>query len=114
MVQEANVVIHFNELEAEDAVRDHLQERCQHLAEEFPETNHFELTLEGDSSSVDAHAHVNGKHTRVAARTQGADNAWQAGDHVLDKLERELRKDHDKRIFAPRRKAQKSRLNRLG
>jgi len=112
MTPETSVAIHFKDLETDLDLRDHLSERCQHLAAEFPETDQFELTLEGDAISVEAHAHVTGKKTRVAAHIKGADNPRAAGDQVLDKLERELRKEHDKRIFSPRRKAQKTRIKR--
>ncbi len=113
MVQEANVVIHFKDLPTDEAVRDHLQQRCEHLAGEFPETTHYELTLQADASTVEGNCHVRGKRTSVVARVSDAENPRQAGDQVLDKVERELRKDHDKRIFAPRRKAQKERAKRV-
>jgi ribosome-associated translation inhibitor RaiA len=89
-------------------VRDHLIARCEHLAEEFPETTRYEVTLQEQAGTIEAHAHVSGKKTSIAAHIENAENARQAGDIVLDKVERELRKDHDKRIFSPRRKAQKS------
>ena len=112
MTNETSVAIHFKDLETDHDVRDHLSARCQHLASEFPETDRYELTLEGDPISVEAHGHVTGKKTRVAAPIKGAVNPRDAGDQVLDKLERELRKEHDKRIFSPRRKAQKTRVKR--
>ena len=113
MTQPTNVVIHFKSIDIDEAVREHLEARCEHLIAEFPEATHYELTLEDGANSVDAHCHVTGKNTRAAAHIAGADTPRQAGDQVLDKLERELRKNHDKRIFAPRRKAQKNQPKRM-
>lgn len=113
MVQEANVVIHFRDLPTDDTVREHLEQRCERLADEFPETTHYELTLQADSGGIEGNCHVRGKKTGVAARIANAETPRQAGDQVLDKVERELRRDHDKRIFTPRRKAQKARSNRV-
>jgi ribosome-associated translation inhibitor RaiA len=113
MSREANVVIHFKDLDNDDDVRDHFQERCRHLAAEFPETDTYELTLQPDSGGIEGHCHVTGKKTSVVATHSDSETARQAGDHALDKVERELRKEHDKRIFTPRRKAQKDRDQRF-
>jgi ribosome-associated translation inhibitor RaiA len=112
MANEVSVVIHWKNLDDDQEVQDHLRERCGHLASEFPETDRYELTLEGDAGGIEGHCHVTGKKTSVAARISNGENPRQTGDQLLDKLERELRKDHDKRIFAPRRKAQKNRGKR--
>ena len=113
MAQLASVVIHFKGIDMDEEVRDHLTGRCEHLSDEFPETTRYELTLQTDTNSgFEASCHVSGKRTSAASHIKSAENARQAGDHVLDKLERELRKDHDKRIFSPRRKAQKSQNKR--
>jgi ribosome-associated translation inhibitor RaiA len=112
MARDARVVIHFKDLDVEDAVREHLHDRCLHLAEEFPEAALFELTVQEDAGAMECHGHVSGKKTSVAAHANGAETPRHAGDLVLDKVERELRKAHDKRIFTPRREAQKSRGKR--
>ena len=112
MARDPHVVIHFKELENDDDLREHLRERCLHLAEEFPETTQFELTLQESAGAIECHGHVTGKRTSVAAHAEGAEIPRQAADQVLDKVERELRKAHDKRIFTPRREAQKSRGKR--
>ena len=112
MSAEPNVAVHFKDLEHDDLLRDHVRTRCEHLAAEFPEATHFELTIEPGVNSFDAHGHVSGKRTRAAAHAAGAERPRQAADAVLDKLERELRKEHDKRIFTQRRKAQKASTKR--
>jgi ribosome-associated translation inhibitor RaiA len=114
MAQPVSTVIHFKGIDIDEEVRDHLTERCGHLADEFPETTRYELTLQSDANNgFEASCHVSGKKTSAAAHIKSAENPRQAGDQVLDKLERELRKDHDKRIFTPRRKAQKAQTKRM-
>ena len=108
MAQDAGVIVRFKDFANNLEVREILEARCHHLAEEFPETSHYELTLSLDSDDVSAHAHVSGKHTQFASHASASDMR-QAGELAIDKLERELRREHDKRIFAPRREAQRAR-----
>ena len=83
----SSVVISFKDIDAQDKVRDAVEKRCEALAEEFPETTRYELTLQADAnSSFEASCHVTGKKTSTAAHINSADNARQAGDQVLDKL----------------------------
>lgn len=110
--QDVSVVVHFRDMATDESVRDHLTSRCHHFAEEFPETTHYELTLERDADAVLAHGHVVGKGTDAAARANGVADIRAAGDAMLDKLHTELRRHHDKRIFTQRRKEQKKRATR--
>ena len=110
MTREASVLIHWRGLENEEAVHRHLADRCHHIAGEFPETDHYELFIEPDGSAIQCHGHVNGKGLVVAAHAEGLLTPRHAADSVLAKLERELRKEHDKRIFTQRRKARRSRF----
>ncbi len=107
MTSEANVLIHWKGLENDPEVHEHLHSRCLHVAAEFPETDHYELSIEPSGHDVKCHGHVNGKQTQLAAHTEGLPTPRQVADSVIDKLERELRKEHDKRIFGRRRKAQR-------
>ena len=109
MPNDTRIVIHFKDLEIDEAVRDHIQTRCEQLAEEFPETTSFEVTIERSPHAVDCHGHVSGKQTRAAAHASGLETARHAGGAFLEKIERELRTHHDKRIFGQRRRAQKHR-----
>ncbi len=104
MAQGADVIVRFKDFSNNSEVREILETRCHHLAQEFPETSHYELTLSLDSGHVSANAHVTGKRTQAASHAT-ANDLRQAGELALAKLERELRRDHDKRIFAPRRDA---------
>ncbi len=108
---DVSVVIHLRGIEDDDSLKVHLETRCQQLAAEFPETTHYELTIEPDADDLKAHGHVVGKSTNTAAHANGVSDARAAGDALLEKLHTELRRDHDKRIFTQRRKEQKKRAN---
>ncbi len=108
---DVSVVIHLRDVANDDALKEHLTSRCHQLAAEFPETTHYELTIEPDAEKMKAHGHVVGKGTNTAAHANGALDAKLAGDALLDKLHTELRRDHDKRIFTQRRKEQRKRAN---
>jgi ribosome-associated translation inhibitor RaiA len=106
MAQDVEVIVRFKDFATNQEIKELLEGRCRHLAQEFPETSHYELTLSLDSDDVTAHAHVSGRRTQAAAHATSNDMR-QAGEKALDKLERELRREHDKRIFTPRREAQR-------
>ena len=110
MAQDAGVIVRFKDFASNQEVREILEARCHHLAQEFPETSQYELTLSLDSGDVCAHAHVSGRRTKAASHATASDMR-QAAELALDKLERELRREHDKRIFAPRREAQRAKRN---
>ena len=55
---------------------------------------------------MEVHGHATGKHRDVGAHAS-ASEAGPAADRVLDKLERQLRTLHDKKIFSQRRDAQR-------
>jgi ribosome-associated translation inhibitor RaiA len=107
MNQDAIVVIRFKDVENDDEIRDTLEKRCHHLAQEFPETRRYELTLTPMTLEVSAQGHVTGKDIDAAAHATSND-LRQAGERVIDKLERELRRLHDKKIFSRRREAQRA------
>lgn len=106
MTQGPIVVIHFKDVPADERLRESVEKRCRQLAEEFREASRFELSLSPDGAGFVANGHVTGKSTDLA--TQAAASALTpATDQLLDKVERQLRRLHDKRIFAQRREAQK-------
>ena len=113
MHQSVKVKTHWRNLPPEETTDQYLERRCDHLMAEFPEAESFEISLNAEGKKVECHAHVDGKRTRLAAHSSGAQSSRQAAEDVLDKLEREMRKDHDKRIFGQRRKAQKAQTKRL-
>ena len=54
---------------------------------------------------------MTGKDTSISAHAT-APHEKQAADAALDRLERELRNRHDKRIFMPRREARRAKATR--
>ena len=111
MSQTPVVVIAFKELEHDERVREAVQKRCEALAAEFHEVTRFEITLSADGVGLAAHGHVHGKGEDVGAQAQ-ASELLPAAEELLDKLERQLRKHHDKRIFAQRREAQRDSMRK--
>lgn len=106
MSRSANVEVHFKDVETEEEVREAIQRHCDRLVEEFAEVTRFEVTVFPNGAKFGVHGHATGKHTDVATSSE-AETARTAADQVLDKIERQLRKVHDKRIFAQRREAQR-------
>ena len=106
MTSNPSVVVHFKDVEVDDQVRLSIERRCDQMAGEFPELDHIELTVLEDGAGVSVHGHATGKNTDVATHAQAGD-ARPASDQVLDRIERQLRKGHDKRIFSQRREARR-------
>ena len=107
MSDDATLAVRFKDVENDDETRTTLESRMATLEAEFPETVRIELTLTREAQQVEAHAHAVGKRTNAASQAR-ADDARTAGELALDKLERELRRNHDKMIFSRRREAQKA------
>ncbi len=105
------VVVSFKDMDTSDKVRDMVETRCLAFAEEFPETTKYEIILSPDGSGHTAHGHVTGRGTDVASHASGHE-VGEAANKLLDKLERALRRTHDKKIFKNRRDAQKADLKR--
>jgi ribosomal subunit interface protein len=109
----AIIVVSFKDIETSEVLRERLEKRCEALAEEFPETTHFEITLAPDGAGHTAHGHVTGRQTEVAAHTEAID-ITQAANKLVDTLHKLLRKVHDKHRFAQRREAQIDSTRRRG
>lgn len=106
MTQSPTVLVHAKDLELDERVRTSIERRCEHLAEEFPEVARFELTFSEAGAGYSVHGHATGKHTDVATHAE-ASYPGPAADLVLDKIEKQLRRGRDKRIFSQRREAQR-------
>ena len=100
------VVVHFKEVPNSVKVRESIESRCDQIGTEFAEVTRFEVSLEPHGEDIEAHGHVTGRKTNVATQATGK-NLRAAADQMLDKIERQLRKSHDKRIFSQRRSAQR-------
>ncbi len=106
---DAVVTVHIRDEHAEEKpgaeLREKLDARCRELAAEFPEVSRLEVTLEFGKAGIDISGHATGKATDAAVHAQGKD-ALHALGLLVDKLRHQLRREHDKRIFAHRREAQ--------
>lgn len=112
MAQDPPVVVHFKEVPNSDKVRESIESRCDQISSEFEEVTRFEISLSPYGNDIEAHGHATGKKTNVATQATGK-NLRAAADQVLDKIERQLRKNHDKRIFSQRREAQRNPAKRV-
>lgn len=112
MVQIAPVVIHFRDLSETHQLRQQIEKRCAHLHDEFHEVSRFEITLKEDGAGFVALGHVTGKGTDVGTRV-AAKELEPAADQLLDKIERHLRRVHDKRIYGQRRGARRDPAKRV-
>lgn len=102
------VVIHFRDCEQDEKVRNAIEKHTMRLAQEFHEISQFEISLSPNGSGFVAHIHVTGKGTDAATQAN-ATELGPAADLIFTKVERQLRKIHDKRIFSQRREAQRDR-----
>jgi ribosome-associated translation inhibitor RaiA len=102
----AVIAVHFKDMPVDDGVRDQVEERCRALSEEFPELTHVEVTLAPDGVGHHASGRVTGRRTELAAHAT-ATEPGHAADQLLDTLRHQVRRYHDKRIFAHRREAQR-------
>jgi ribosomal subunit interface protein len=106
MPRSATVIVHAKDVELDDQVRSWIERRCQHLADEFPEVARFEIAITGAGAGFNVHGHATGKNTDVATHADATDPRA-ATDMVIDKIAKQLRRVHDKRIFTQRREAQR-------
>ena len=112
MSPDSPIVVHFKEVPNSEKVREAIESRCDQLAAEFEEVTRFEISLSPYGNDIEANGHATGKKTNVATQATGK-NLRVAADQVLDKIERQLRKNHDKRIFSQRRDAQRNPAKRV-
>lgn len=106
MTEMPMVAISFKDMTNHQDIRDIAEQRCIALGKEFPETTRFEITVTPDGLGLLAHARATGSHTEAATHAS-ATELRPAVEKVLDRIERQLRRIHDKRIFTRRRDAQK-------
>ena len=106
MSERPSVVTTFKDIPADENVRQLIEKRCEHIAEEFHEIHRMEVSLAGDGQGYTAHGHFPCKGHDVGAQASASELA-PAADQLLDKVERQLRTIHDKRIFSQRREAQR-------
>jgi ribosomal subunit interface protein len=106
MTNSPSVVIHFKEVEQDEPLRESIQKKGDHLGNEFHEVTKIEISLAPNGAGFIATGHVTGKGTDIATQVEASELA-PAVDSVFDKIGRQLRKHHDKRIFSQRREARR-------
>jgi ribosome-associated translation inhibitor RaiA len=107
VTQRLTLVTNFKDLSSDELVREAVEKRGRRLAEEFDEIVRIEVTLAEDGVGFTAHGHVTGRLTDVATHA-AASELLPAAEKLFGKVERQLRRNHDKRIFALRREAQRN------
>lgn len=112
MTKNPSVVIHFKEVEQDEPLRESIQQKSQRLGSEFHEVSKIEISVAPNGVGFIVNGHVTGKGTDIATQVEASELA-PAVDSVFDKVERQLRKLHDKRIFAQRREAQRDPAKRV-
>ena len=106
MTKNPSVVIHVKEVEEDEPLREFIEKKGEDLRGEFREVSKIEISLAPNGAGFIANGHVTGKGTDIATHAE-ASELTPAVDSVFDKVGRQLRKHHDKRIFAQRREAQR-------
>lgn len=112
MTDNPSVVIHFRDVEQDEPLREFIEKKGEHLGNEFREVSKIEISLSPNGAGFIANGHLTGKGTDLATHAE-ASELTPAVDLVFDKFGRQLRKLHDKRIFAQRREAQRSPAKRV-
>jgi ribosome-associated translation inhibitor RaiA len=107
VTQRLILVTNFKDLSSDELVREAVEKRGRRMAEDFPEIIRIEVTLAEDGAGFTAHGHVTGGHTDVATHA-AASELLPAAEKLFAKVARQLRRNHDKRIFAQRREAQRN------
>ena len=105
------IVVSFKDMDGNEEIREKLEGGCRTLGTEFPETTRFEVTLAPDGVGHAAHGRVTGRNTEIAAHAAAIEPAH-AADKLLDTLQKQLRKVHDKHVFARRRESQREELRK--
>jgi len=102
-----NFRIHFHDVPHSDEIKQECERLVDSLQQEFPETSKFEVSLNHTGEEHETHMHVTGKDLEVAAKANGRELRDSIAE-AFERLRRQLRKHHDKQIFARRRGAQRS------
>ncbi|MFQ5514268.1 MAG: HPF/RaiA family ribosome-associated protein [Myxococcota bacterium] len=99
--------IHFHDLPHSRRVKEEFERLATSLRDEFPEIQKLEVSLNHSHEDKETHVHVTGKDLELAARA-ACRELHDSLVEAFDRLRRQLRKRHDKVIYARRREAQKN------
>jgi ribosome-associated translation inhibitor RaiA len=101
-----NLRIRFQEVPHSKAVERECERLAEELQEEFPEISRFDLSMTHDGDDKKMHLHITGKDVDMASRAQSRETREVVGQ-VFDRIRKQMRRRHDKQIFAQRRSVQK-------
>ena len=97
-----NVRIEFRDVQPSERVRDECRSAANTFEQEFPEMQSCDVRISHDGELHEAHVHVTGKGVDVAASASERE-IRDAVHEALERARKQLRKRHDKKIFARRR-----------
>jgi len=95
--------IHFGDLPHSSRLRNECERVAHELRSEFPEALKCDVRLQRSGVKHEAHVHVTGKSVDVAA-TSSQRGIHESVSECFERARRQLRKHHDKKIFAQRRR----------
>ncbi len=95
--------IDFRDTPHSQSLRSECESWSDGLRSEFPETTRIDVTVSHDGQQHEVHVHVTGKHVNFASSAKNRDSVHASARDAFDKVHAQLRKHHDKQIFAHRR-----------
>ncbi len=98
-----NFRIHFHDdVPHSHRIRAECERHSDELQAEFPETSRCEVAISHSGDEHETHVHIRGKDLDVASHGKDREMHESMID-AFDKVRKQLRKHHDKMIFAKRR-----------
>lgn len=95
--------IQFRDVPHSDELRAECEGRAAGMRQEFPEAMRVEVTLQRQRDAYEAHVHTTGKHVNFVGAGRSPESLVVAAREAFDKVHAQLRKHHDKQVFAHRR-----------
>ncbi len=92
-----NIHVTFKQLDSSEQLKEYAVKRLDKLAKFIPDDENAEIfvTLSVDKFRHKADVNIRGKHLHISALEQ-SDDMYASIDKVLDKLEAQVKKQHDK------------------
>ena len=103
-----NLRIRFQDVPHSKALQHECERLASELQDEFPEISRFDVSVTHDGDDREMHLHVTGKDVDLSARAQSRETR-EVVSQAFDRIRKQMRRPHDKQIFAHRRSVQKSR-----
>ena len=100
--------IHFHDVPHSAEIKQEFERLAATLREEFPEISKLKVSLNQSRAELETHLHVTGKDLELAAQANSHEPRISLQE-AFERVRRQLRKHHDKVIYARRREAQRTR-----